>query len=49
MGDEEVKNAVSKDYFFIQSTEGMYVIRRVALTSIASDVSLIIREGNSEK
>ena len=44
MGDEEVKNAVSKDYFFIKSTEGLYVIRRSALTSIAGDVSFVAKE-----
>lgn len=44
MGDEEVKNAVSKDYFFIKSAEGLYVIRRAALTSIAGDVSFVAKE-----
>lgn len=44
MGDEEVKNAVSKDYFFIKSAEGLYVIRRAALISIAGDVSFVAKE-----
>lgn len=38
MNDKETENAVSKDYFFIQSNEGLYIIRRTALASIVSDV-----------
>lgn len=43
MGDEEVKNAVCKDYFFINTEDGLYVIKRSALVSIAGDVSFIER------
>ena len=38
MNDKETENAISKDYFFIQSNEGLYIIRRTALASIVSDV-----------
>ena len=41
MGDEEVKSAISKDYFFINTEEGLYVIKRSALLSITGDVSFI--------
>lgn len=43
MGDEEVKSAISKDYFFINTEEGLYVIKRSALLSITGDVSFIER------
>lgn len=38
MNDKETENAVSKVYFFIQSNDGLYIIRRTALASIVSDV-----------
>lgn len=44
MGDEEVKNAVCKDYFFINTEDGLYVIKRSALVSIAGDVCFIGKE-----
>lgn len=41
MNDKETENAVSKVYFFIQSNDGLYIIRRTALASIVSDVYFI--------
>lgn len=41
MSDEEILNAVKKDYYFISSPEGTYIIKRSALTSIMSDVYVI--------
>jgi hypothetical protein len=38
MNDDEVQGVISKDYYFIKSAEGTYIIRRSALTSIAADV-----------
>ncbi len=43
MDDEEVKNTIGKEYFFIESKDGVYIIKRSALISIAGDVCFLER------
>ena len=41
MSDEEVLNAVTKDFFFIESTEGTYIIKKSVMTGNMSDIFVI--------
>ena len=41
MGDDEVLGVISKDYYFINSPEGVYIIKRSSLQSIISDAFII--------
>lgn len=41
MSDEEVLSAVTKDFFFIESTEGTYIIKKSVMTGNMSDIFVI--------
>ena len=44
MSDKEAVESIKKDYYFISSPEGTYIIKRNALTGIMSDVYVIEKQ-----